>query len=93
MIGTSGVILPLTFVLLIVSLTVFGVVFTLVLYIYRLFKKKPKLTSNALCLYSSGKDGQESESTYEDVRKVSPQMETNLVHNISYGRALKHNQT
>lgn len=87
MTGTTGIISAL--VLFVISLVVCGVVFTAVVFILWLFKKKPncKLTSNIP--HISGKRSSECEFTYEDVRKVSPLTETNLVQNVSYGYTLK----
>ena len=85
MAGTSGntAIIVLSTLLTIIILC--GVLFTLVLCV---FKMKPKLTSSALQDHQSGKGGSQSESTYEDVKKVSTQMETNLIKNVAYGCAL-----
>ena len=75
-----------TLLLFVISLAVCGVFF-IVLLTFCMLKKKPKLKGNIPHL--SGKGDSESESTYEEVRKVSTQMETNLVKNVAYGRALK----
>ena len=74
-----------TLILFVISLAVCGVFFILVLLIFCMLKKKPKLSSNKI--HRSGKDATESESTYEDVGKVSTQME--MSKNVAYGCALK----